>query len=97
MRWTHGVGSSLTQIFYLYNFPETLTNNSIAGFTTTVSIIPPDYTSTATLSRALLSDDNITLQCLMNVMNLGTKGLHSKLTMVIQYSEASQFLTVLFQ
>ena len=32
---------------------------------TTASIIPPDYTltSTATLSGALLSDDNITLQC----------------------------------
>ena len=71
MRWTHGVGSSLTQIFYLYNLQHTLTNMSIVGFITTASRISPNYTltSTATLSRAQLSDDNITLQCLMDVMN----------------------------
>ena len=71
MRWTHGVGSSLTQIFYLYNPPDTLTNMSIVGFTTTASRISPNYTltSTASLSGALLSDDNITLQCLMDVTN----------------------------
>ena len=64
LRWIESYDLA-SQIQYLYNFPETLTNNSIAGFTTTVSIIPPDYTltSTATLSRALLSHDNITLQC----------------------------------
>ena len=64
LRWIES-NNLASQIIYLYNFPETLTNNSIAGFTTTVSIIPPDYTltSTATLSRALLSHDNITLQC----------------------------------
>ena len=64
LRWIES-NNLASQIIYLYNFPVTLTNNSIAGFNTTVSIIPPDYTltSTATLSRALLSDDNITLQC----------------------------------
>ena len=64
LRWIQS--NDLTgQIIYHYEIPQTLTNNSIAGFTTTVSIIPPDYTltSTATLTRALLSDDNITLQC----------------------------------
>ena len=52
------MGSTITQVFYLYNQPMTLTNRSIAGFSTTASIIPPDYTltSTATLSGALLSD-----------------------------------------
>ena len=52
MRWIH-LGS--TQVIYLYSEPVTLTNQSIAGFSTTASIIPPDYTltSTATLSRAL--------------------------------------------
>ena len=62
MRWIH-LGS--TPSIYLYHEPVTLTNKSIAGFNTTASIIPPDYTltSTATLSGALLSDNNITLQC----------------------------------
>ena len=70
MRWIHS-GSTKTQVFYLYSDPMTLTNQSIAGFSTTVSIIPPDYTltSTATLSGALLSDDNITLQCRIFVQN----------------------------
>ena len=64
LRWIESYNLA-SQIIYLYNFPVTLTNSSIAGFNTTVSIIPPDYTltSTATLSRSLLSDDNITLQC----------------------------------
>ena len=71
MRWIHEVGSSLTQIFYLYNEPHTLTSKTIAGFTTTASRISPNYTltSTASLSGALLSDDNITLQCKMFIMN----------------------------
>ena len=54
-----------TAVFYQYDEPVTLTNKSIAGFSTTANIIPLNYTltSTATLSGALLSDDNITLQC----------------------------------
>ena len=64
LRWIES-NNLASQIIHQYDAPETLTNNCIAGFITTVSIIPPDYTltSTATLSRALLSDDNITLQC----------------------------------
>ena len=71
MRWIHEVGSSLTQVFYLYNEPDTLTNKSIVGFTTTASRVSPNYTltSTATLTRAMFSDNNITLQCQMFIIN----------------------------
>ena len=68
IRWIH-LGS--TAVFYQYDEPVTLTNKNIAGFSTTVGIIPPDYTltSTATLSGALLSDNIITLQCQLFVQN----------------------------
>ena len=69
IRWMH-LGSTIPVIFQ-YDEPITLTNQSIAGFSTTASIIPPDYTltSTATLRGALLSDNNITLQCQLFVQN----------------------------
>ena len=71
-----------------------LTNQSIAGFSTTASIIPPDYTltSTATLSGALLSDDNITLQCRVFVQNpamidtIVTKGIILSIMLIINFN-----------
>ena len=71
MRWSHLGSPTNTDVFYLYDEPGTLTNKSIAGFNTTVSIIPPDYTltSTATLRGAMLSNNNITLQCRLQVLD----------------------------
>ena len=70
MRWQSG-SIAENQVFYLYNQPSTLTNMSTADFTTTVSIIQSNYTltSTATLSGALLSHNNITLKCRLFVKN----------------------------
>ena len=44
LRWMH-LGSTILVIFQ-YDEPMTLTNQSIAGFSTTASIIPSDYTLT---------------------------------------------------
>ena len=90
MRWIH----SGSNVFYLYTDPMSLTNQSIAGFSTTASIIPPDYTltSTATLSGALLSDDNITLQCRVFVQNpamidtIVTKGIILSIMLIINFN-----------
>ena len=54
----------LPSVFYLYDQP--LNNGSFGDFTTTASIIPPDYTltSTATLRGAQFSHNNFVLECL---------------------------------
>ena len=88
IRWIH---SGSTQVIYLYSDPTTLTNQSITGFSTTVSVIPPNYTltSTATLSGALLSHDNITLQCRVFVQSppmidtIVTKGIILSIMLII--------------
>ena len=59
-------------ILYLYDEPATHTVKSFADFSTTASIIPPDYTLTsiATLSGALLSHNNFVLECFLGtIMN----------------------------
>ena len=66
MRWREAMTVS-PSVFYLYDEPETHTVKSLDDFTTTASIIPPNYTLTsiATLSGALLSHNNFVLECFL--------------------------------
>ena len=62
-------------VFYFYDLP--LNDGSFGDFTTTVSIIPPDYTltSTATLRGAQFSQNNFVLECFSQVQTPGLSGL----------------------
>ena len=62
-------------VFYFYDQP--LANDSFGNFTTTASIIPPDYTltSTATLRGAQFSHNNYVLECFSQVQTPGLSGL----------------------
>ena len=79
-------------VIYLYDEPATHTVKSIDDFSTTASIISPNYTLTsiATLSGALLSHNNFILECLLGtIMNpespdtIVTKGYYVKLYSII--------------
>ena len=57
---------NLTSVIYVYDLNNTHGNRNLGDFTTTVSIIPPDYTltSNATLRGAQFSHNNYVLECL---------------------------------
>ena len=65
LRW-RGAMPITPLVQYFYHFPQTLTDKGLGDFTTTASIIPPDYTltSTATLRGAQFSHNNYVLECL---------------------------------
>ena len=74
MRWREAMTITPT-VFYFYDQP--LANDSFGNFTTTASIIPPDYTlaSTATLRGAQFSQNNFVLECFSQVQTPGLSGL----------------------
>ena len=61
-------------VFYLYDLP--LNDDSFGEFTTTASILPPNYTltSTATLRGAQFSHNNYVLECFSQVQTPGLSG-----------------------
>ena len=73
IRWREAM-TILPSVFYLYDQP--LNNGSFGDFTTTASIIPPDYTltSTATLRGAQFSHNNYVLECFSQVQTPGLSG-----------------------
>ena len=66
LRWREAM-TTIPLVQYVYDFPQSLTDKTLGDFTTTASIIPPDYTltSTATLRGAQFSHNNYVLECLL--------------------------------
>ena len=64
LRWREAM-TTTPLVQYVYDLPQFLTDKTLGDFTTTVSIILPNYTliSTATLRGAQFSHNNFVLEC----------------------------------